>query len=184
MGASPGRVVCRTQPPGGGPARLDQVRHPLTRAAGGGRLEHAKQAQQQINDHNGDDHAHNAVRPTHSVWPPSASMKCTAPAARIDPTSRNTSGVRQGTRYDATGVSVADFYGFDIAPPRTAELYGRSQTAAKLTRTYALEPNSRANIVLHVVRTVWPIAPDTARAPALVAAVDLARADVTWTPCR
>ena len=97
MGASPGRVVCRTQPPGGELDRLDQVRHPLTRDAGGGRLEHAEQAQQQINDQNGDDHAHNAVRPAHSLWPPSPSMRCTAPAARIDPTSPNASGVRQGT---------------------------------------------------------------------------------------
>jgi hypothetical protein len=58
--------------------------------------------------------------------------------------------------------------------PRTVEIYAASQTAAELTRTYALERRSRANVVLHVVRKAWPFAPDTARAAALVAAVDLA----------
>jgi excisionase family DNA binding protein len=73
-----------------------------------------------------------------------------------------------------TGVSVADAYNFDIAAPHTAEFYATSETATRLTRTYALEPNARANVVLHLVQTVWPFAADVARAPALVAAVDLA----------
>src|SRR5437763_1917105 len=73
-----------------------------------------------------------------------------------------------------TGVSVADVYRFDIAAPSTAELYATAQLATALARKYALEPSSRANVVLHVVSTAWPFAPDTARAPALVAAVDLA----------
>jgi hypothetical protein len=50
-------------------------------------LEHAEEAQQKIDDHNGDDHAHNAVGPAHSLFPLSPNMRCTAPAARIDPTS-------------------------------------------------------------------------------------------------
>jgi excisionase family DNA binding protein len=74
----------------------------------------------------------------------------------------------------ATGISVADAYRFDIAASRTAELYATPQMAAKLTRTYALEPSARANVVLHVVPTVWPFASDIPRAPSLVAAVDLA----------
>jgi hypothetical protein len=73
-----------------------------------------------------------------------------------------------------TGVSAASAYGFDIAAPRTAELYAPLDLAVKLTRTYALEPSARANVVLHVVPTPWPFAPEVARAPALVAAVDLA----------
>jgi hypothetical protein len=74
----------------------------------------------------------------------------------------------------ATGISVADAYRFDIAGAPTAELYATSLAVAKLTRKHALEPSARANVVLHVVSTVWPFAPDTSRAPALVAAVDLA----------
>jgi excisionase family DNA binding protein len=74
----------------------------------------------------------------------------------------------------ATGVSVANAYSFDIAAPRTAELYATAQRAARLTRTYALEPSPRANVVLRVVSAAWPFAPDVARAPSLVAAVDLA----------
>ena len=73
-----------------------------------------------------------------------------------------------------TGISVADGYRFDIAAPRTVEFYATAQVAAKLTRTYALEPSSRANVVLHVVSTAWPFASNTSRAPALLAAVDLA----------
>jgi hypothetical protein len=74
----------------------------------------------------------------------------------------------------STGIAVADAYRFDIAAPRTVEFYATSQVAAKLTRTYALEPSSRANVVLHVVSTAWPFALNTSRAPALLAAVDLA----------
>jgi len=74
----------------------------------------------------------------------------------------------------ATGVSVADAYRFDIAAPGTVEFYAPSRLASQLTRKYALEPSSRANVVLHVVSTPWPFAPGTVRAPALLAAVDLA----------
>lgn len=74
----------------------------------------------------------------------------------------------------ATGISVADGYGFDVAAPGTVELYATSRVATQLIRTYALEPTSRANVVLHIVSAAWPFAADTARAPALVAAVDLA----------
>jgi excisionase family DNA binding protein len=74
----------------------------------------------------------------------------------------------------ATGISLADAYRFDITAPGTAELYATSQLAAKLTRTYALEPSSRANVVLHVVSTPWPFASNVPCAPSLVAAVDLA----------
>lgn len=74
----------------------------------------------------------------------------------------------------ATGISVAEAYGFDIAAPGTAELYVAAPMAARLTREYALEPSARANIVLHVVPLPWPFTPGTTRAPALLAAVDLA----------
>ncbi len=74
----------------------------------------------------------------------------------------------------ATGVSVADAYRFDIAAPGTMEFYAPAQLAAKLTRTYALEPSSRANVIMHVVSAPWPFAQELVRAPALVAAVDLA----------
>jgi len=74
----------------------------------------------------------------------------------------------------ATGVSVANAYRFDIAAPGTVEFYASAPVAGELTRRYALEPSARANVVMHVVSARWPFAPDTARAPALVAAVDLA----------
>lgn len=74
----------------------------------------------------------------------------------------------------ATGASVAREYGFDIVAPGTVELYVRSNSAASLTRHYALEPNARANVVLHVIDSTWPFDVEVARAPALVAAVDLA----------
>jgi hypothetical protein len=74
----------------------------------------------------------------------------------------------------ATGVSVADAYRFDVAAPRSVEFYATAQAAAQLSRTFALEPSARANVVVHVVSTVWPFAPQTSRAPSLVAAVDLA----------
>ena len=39
------------------------------RRLSGRALEHAEQAQYQVNDQNGDDQAHNASRPTHSLYP-------------------------------------------------------------------------------------------------------------------
>jgi len=39
------------------------------RRLGGRALEHAEQAQYQVDDQNGDDQAHNASRPTHSFYP-------------------------------------------------------------------------------------------------------------------
>lgn len=74
----------------------------------------------------------------------------------------------------ATGASVAGYYGFDIVTPGIVEIYANPKTAARLTRRYALEPSARANVVLHIVQSVWPFEAGVARAPALVAAVDLA----------
>lgn len=74
----------------------------------------------------------------------------------------------------ATGASVAGEYGFDIVAPSTAEVYVTPKTAATLTRRYALEPSARANVVLHVIKSAWPFDVGVARAPTLVAAVDLA----------
>lgn len=66
------------------------------------------------------------------------------------------------------GIDVA--VGVGVATSGTSAM----QTAVELTRSFALERRSRANVVLHVLRSGWPFALDTARAPALVAAVDLA----------
>lgn len=77
----------------------------------------------------------------------------------------------------ATGLSVAEEYGFDIVAPRVIEGYIPGNHLDEVIEKYMLAPSQQPNAILHVVNKPWPFLPNARTAPAIAAAADLAESD-------
>lgn len=75
------------------------------------------------------------------------------------------------------GVSAARGYGIDIVAPGEIEIYTPVTKLAALKRKYSLLPDSKPNVILHVVDEPWPFSSTCRVVPPAVAALDLLETD-------
>ncbi len=75
------------------------------------------------------------------------------------------------------GVSAVREYGIDVVAPGEIEVYIPAKKLSVLTRKYYLQPNSKPNVILHVVDGPWLFPPSCRVVPPVVAALDLLEMD-------